>query len=98
MTNDQRDLKSEYDYGQKKKFVDVLGNINNRQSTLRDLEDLKNHAGNRNMETNSRRSKFSATSNLAFKKYNSVLGKNGDLRSPPNADTESMLNREDPNG
>ena len=39
--NDLRSIKSEYDYGSKKKFVDVLGNIKkNNNNGLKGLEGL----------------------------------------------------------
>ena len=41
MQDDQRSMKSEYDYGQKKKFVDVLGNI--KKDGLKNLEMHKGH-------------------------------------------------------
>lgn len=64
---DLRSIRSEYDYGSKKKFVDVLGNV---RGTMKDtsgnglagLEALKNHAGNKNMDSTSVRSKMSKMS------------------------------------
>ena len=53
-------VKSEYDYGSKKKFVDILGNFkkNNLNSNgLAGLGELGNHPGAKNMETASRNSK-----------------------------------------
>jgi hypothetical protein len=48
---DLRSLKSEYDYGAKKKFVDVLGNIKKHGGdTLKGLESLRDHPGAKNME------------------------------------------------
>ena len=56
--NDLRSMKSEYDYGSKRKFVDVLGSgSKNQQNGLKGLEGLQNHPGARNMETSSRVSK-----------------------------------------
>ena len=55
-----RSVKSEYDYGSKKKFVDILGNFkkNNLNSNgLAGLGELGNHPGAKNMETASRNSK-----------------------------------------
>lgn len=45
---DLRSVKSEYDYGSKKKFVDVLGNVRGKMKDtngngLAGLEALKNH-------------------------------------------------------
>jgi len=37
---DLRSLRSEYDYGSKKKFVDVLGNINTTSSQINELRRL----------------------------------------------------------
>ena len=52
-TGDQRSVKSEYDYGSKKKFVDVLGNVQGKMKNtgLDGLEMLKNHEGNKNLDT-----------------------------------------------
>ena len=73
--NDLRSIKSEYDYGSKKKFVDVLGNIKkNNQNGLKGLEGLNNHPGAKNMETASRRSGASMTSSYR-NKYNGLLNK-----------------------
>lgn len=44
-----RSVKSEYDYGSKKKFVDVLGNIKTHQETLSERV-------NKNLDTVSHRS------------------------------------------
>ena len=51
-----RSIKSEYDYGSKKKFVDVLGNVRGKMKDtstngLKGLEALRNHDGNKNLET-----------------------------------------------
>lgn len=46
-----RSIKSEYDYGAKKKFVDVLGNIKKDQNGLSGLDGLNNHPGAKNMES-----------------------------------------------
>ena len=55
---DLRSLRSEYDYGQKKKFVDVLGNIKKTNNNgLKGLEEFKNHEGARNLENPSQRSR-----------------------------------------
>jgi len=53
--NDLRSVKSEYDYGSKRKFVDVLGNI--KKNNTNGLKGLENHPGAKNMETASRTSK-----------------------------------------
>lgn len=37
MEEDLRSLRSEYDYGNKKKFVDVLGNVPSQQAKLNRL-------------------------------------------------------------
>lgn len=60
-------MKSEYDYGSKKKFVDVLGNVRGKMKDtstngLKGLEALRNHDGNKNLETMSNRSKLSYAS------------------------------------
>ena len=36
--SDTRSCASEYDYGSKKKFTDVLGNTNNRNASLRKMQ------------------------------------------------------------
>ena len=64
---DLRSIKSEYDYGSKKKFVDVLGNVRGKMKDtsgngLKGLEALRTHEGNKNMETTSQRSKMSIAS------------------------------------
>lgn len=62
---DLRSLRSEYDYGTKKKFVDVLGNIKkNNGDGLKGLENLKNHPGAKNMETTSVKSKYSTATSV----------------------------------
>ena len=47
-------MKSEYDYGAKKNFVDVLGNVRGKMKNtgngLSGLDALKNHEGAKNME------------------------------------------------
>lgn len=67
---DLRSIKSEYDYGSKKKFVDVLGNVRGKmkdtsQNGLKGLEALRNHEGNKNMESASQRSRMSYASSRA---------------------------------
>ena len=62
-----RSIKSEYDYGSKKKFVDVLGNVRGKMKDtstngLQGLETLRKHEGNKNLETTSQRSKMSYAS------------------------------------
>lgn len=49
-----RSMRSEYDYGSKRKFVDVLGNIKkDGQSTLAaaNLAEFQNHMGAKNMDS-----------------------------------------------
>lgn len=61
---DLRSLRSEYDYGAKKKFVDVLGNIKKTGGDgLKGLDGLKNHPGAKNMDGTSIRSHRSKLSN-----------------------------------
>ena len=52
---EMRSVKSEYDYGSKKKFVDVLGNVHGKMKDtgngLKGLEALRKHEGNKNMES-----------------------------------------------
>lgn len=65
--DDLRSVKSEYDYGSKKKFVDVLGNVRGKMKDttgngLAGLEALKNHEGNKNLDSASQRSKMSKMS------------------------------------
>eukprot|EP00356_Strombidium_inclinatum_P014304 CAMPEP_0170481338 /NCGR_PEP_ID=MMETSP0208-20121228/1820_1 /TAXON_ID=197538 /ORGANISM="Strombidium inclinatum, Strain S3" /LENGTH=91 /DNA_ID=CAMNT_0010754025 /DNA_START=201 /DNA_END=476 /DNA_ORIENTATION=+ len=43
---DLRSIKSEYDYGAKKKFVDVIGNIKKRPT----LDGLADHPGAKNLD------------------------------------------------
>ena len=55
MNQDMRSVKSEYDYGSKKKFVDVLGNVRGKMKDtsgngLKGLEALRNHEGNKNLD------------------------------------------------
>lgn len=53
-----RSMKSEYDYGNKRKFVDILGNVN-KKNTLT-IDQLDNTFDNRNKnDTQSQRSKYS---------------------------------------
>ena len=48
---DLRSVKSEYDYGAKKKFVDILGNLKkNNLDGLKGLENIKDHPGMKNLE------------------------------------------------
>ena len=47
-TDEGRSMRSEYDYGSKRKFVDVLGNIKKdgqNKLAAADLAELQNHAG-----------------------------------------------------
>ena len=53
---DLRSVKSEYDYGAKKKFVDVLGERKKPSNGLKGLEEFNEHPGARNMENASMRS------------------------------------------
>ena len=49
---DLRSLRSEYDYGSKRKFVDVLGNKKRHSDNgLKGLDEFKNHEGAKNMES-----------------------------------------------
>lgn len=62
--DDLRSIKSEYDYGSKKKFVDVLGNVsghmkNTSQNGLKGLEALRAHEGNKHLDSASQRSRLS---------------------------------------
>ena len=70
-SEDLRSLKSEYDYGSKKKFVDVIGNIK-KKNNYSGLDGLKEHPGFKNMDTTSNRSRYSTMSNFYKKKYNSL--------------------------
>ena len=78
--NDLRSIKSEYDYGSKKKFVDVLGNI--KKTNSNGLKGLENHPGAKNMETASRKSNASMTSSYR-RKFNGLMnskpGQDGNL-------------------
>lgn len=57
---DGRSVKSEYDYGAKKNFVDVLGNVRGKMKyTGNGLAGLENHEGAKNMDGASVRSKKS---------------------------------------
>lgn len=53
-----RSIKSEYDYGSRRKFVDVLGNVNKKNSIRSDFEKLDA----KKMDTQSIRSKYSRMS------------------------------------
>ena len=62
-------MKSEYDYGAKKKFVDILGNFKkNNLDGLKGLENIQGHPGMKNLEgplsTKSRRSGLSGRSQM----------------------------------
>lgn len=57
---DQRSLKSEYDYGLKKNFADTLGAA--KVKGLEALAEFENHAGAKNLENQSIRSKYSKIS------------------------------------
>ena len=64
--DDLRSVKSEYDYGSKKKFVDVLGNVKGKMKDtgngLKGLEALRDHEGNKNLDSASQKSKLSKLS------------------------------------
>jgi|TARA_B110000305_G_C19357434_1_gene597630 hypothetical protein len=73
---DLRSLRSEYDYGAKKKFVDVLGNIKKHGNDgLKGLEGLNNHPGNKNMEgsVRSQRSKMTTTTSARHRRFATQL-------------------------
>ena len=73
---DLRSLKSEYDYGAKKKFVDVLGNIKKHGGDgLKGLDGLNNHPGAKNMEASvrSHRSKLSTTTSARHRRFASQI-------------------------
>jgi hypothetical protein len=58
-------LKSEYDYGNKKKFVDILSNREQKKTNgLDGLDDIKSHIGNKNLESTSVKSKYSNESSF----------------------------------
>lgn len=63
-------MKSEYDYGKQKKFVDILSNREQKKTNgLEGLEDIRSHIGNKNLESTSIKSKYSNISrrnNLNF--------------------------------
>lgn len=60
-----RSLKSEYDYGNKKKFVDILSNRELRKTNgLDGFDDLKSHIGYKNLESTSLKSKYSNASSF----------------------------------
>jgi hypothetical protein len=63
---DLRSLRSEYDYGAKKKFVDVIGNV--KKKPISGLDGLQDHPGAKNMDSASIRSgrsgRFSTLSTL----------------------------------
>ena len=79
---DLRSLKSEYDYGAKKKFVDVLGNIKKTDNGLKGLEMLRNHPGAKNMEGQSLRSNRSRITNAtsARRKLSKLQAEAGDVQ------------------
>lgn len=89
--NDLRSIKSEYDYGSKKKFVDVLGNI--KKTNSNGLKGLENHPGAKNMETASRRSNASMTSSYR-RKFNGLMnskpGQDGNLEPINDQEIEIM--------
>ena len=75
-------MKSEYDYGAKKKFVDILGNFKkNNLDGLKGLENIQGHPGMKNLEaplsTKSGRSGVSRRSNLLGARTPKVGGLEG---------------------
>ncbi len=53
-------MKSEYDYGKQKKFVEILSNREQKKTNgLEGLEDIRSHIGNKNLESTSIKSKYS---------------------------------------
>jgi hypothetical protein len=83
--DDLRSLKSEYDYGAKKKFVDVLGNIKKNNDGLKGLDSLRNHPGAKNLDEQTHRSmrsnksKFSVATSARRRFNNSLVEKNKDV-------------------
>ena len=95
MREDLRSIKSEYDYGAKKKFVDVLGE-KKRSSGLQGLEQFNNHPGAKNMENASQRSRLSAkysTTSSFKRRYESQLKKEGEVREIEGIDEAAELER-----
>jgi len=63
-----RSLRSEYDYGSKKNFVDVLGNVKKNPLILSNLkeiggENISNKGGNKSLKSVSLRSHSASTRN-----------------------------------
>ena len=74
-TDEGRSMRSEYDYGSKKKFVDVLGNI--KKDGLANLAEFKNHEGNKNMESTSQKSRLTAASLASYNRRNAAMKGHG---------------------
>ena len=95
---DLRSLRSEYDYGAKKKFVDVLGNIKKHGGDgLKGLEGLKDHPGAKNMEASvrSHRSKLSTTTSARHRRFNSQINVDS-TNVQPIEEKDENENGEDP--
>lgn len=76
--DDLRSVKSEYDYGAKRKFVDVLGQPKKSNNGLKGLEEFDNHPGAKNMENGSLRSRLSgklSTTSSFKRRYEATLKK-----------------------
>lgn len=106
-TDDLRSMKSEYDYGSKKKFVDVLGNVHGKMkdtsgSGLKGLEMLKSHEGNKNLDSASVRSKYSRLSRMskASRRQRNLTADLGGAEPIPEEDegAERMLKLVDKDG
>ena len=96
---DLRSLRSEYDYGAKKKFVDVLGNIKKHGNDgLKGLEGLKDHPGAKNMEASvrSHRSKLSTTTSARHRRFASQINVDNTNVQAIQESKEENENGEDP--
>jgi len=87
-TEDLRSLRSEYDYGSKKKFVDVIGNIKKKHN-YSGLDGLKDHPGFKNLDTMSNKSgRYSTMSNFYKRKYNNLKKDDQDMDAINELDQE----------
>ena len=100
MKSDLRSVKSEYDYGSKKKFVDVLGNVQGKMKDttgngLKGLEALKTHEGNKNLDSASVRSRLSKASNASsFRRRHNMTANLGEtVPIPEEEEPEYNLQR-----
>ena len=84
-------MRSEYDYGSKRNFVDMLGNVNKAKAIhgLAGLDEFRNHEGAKNMEGASEKSRrLSQISGVTS--YKRRLASMQQMNIGPNADGENV--------